>query len=145
MKDEVERIAEGEDEVLAVLARHREELGRSSEDCSEDDVVPGTAMGDVGEWELGMCKEVSWEEVEVLKCLGRGKAPGPDGILNEMVMYGGGRLVEVMLLQVMNLVMRSESLPADWKRSVLVPLHHHTWPSWALARHMTVVEGAIVV
>ena len=40
-----------------------------------------------------MCNEVSWEEVvEVLKFLRRGKASGPDGILNEMVMYGGGRL-----------------------------------------------------
>ena len=41
-----------------------------------------------------MCKEVNWEEVmEVLKCLRREKAPDPDGILNEMVMYGGGRAV----------------------------------------------------
>ena len=38
----------------------------------------------------------------------------PDGI--------GGRLVEVML-QVMNSVLWSESCPADWKRSLLVPLH----------------------
>ena len=69
-----------------------------------------------------MCKEVCWEEVvEVLKCLRRGKAPGPDG-LNEMVMYGGRRLVEVML-HVLNLVLRSESCPEDWKRSLLVPLH----------------------
>ena len=53
----------------------------------------------------------------------RGKAPGPDGILNEMVMYGGGRLVEVML-HAMNLLLRSESCPADWKRGLLVvPLH----------------------
>ena len=38
---------------------------------------------------MGMYKEVSWEEVvEVLKCLRRGKDPGPDGILNKMVMYG---------------------------------------------------------
>ena len=70
-----------------------------------------------------MCNEVSWEDVvEVLKCLRRGKAPGLGGILNEMVMYGGGRLVEVML-QVVNLVMRSVSCLADWKRSLLVPLH----------------------
>ena len=34
-----------------------------------------------------------------------------------------GRLVEVML-QVVDLVMRSESCPADWKRSLLVPLHN---------------------
>ena len=55
--------------------------------------------------------------MEVLKCLWRGKAPGPDGILNEMVMYGGGRLFELML-QVMHLVLRSESCPVDWKRSL---------------------------
>ena len=53
--------------------------------------------------------------MEVLNCLKRGKVPGPNGILNEMVIYSGGRLVEVML-QVMNLVMRSESCTADWKR-----------------------------
>ena len=35
-----------------------------------------------------------------------------------MVMYDDGRLVEVML-QVMNLVLRSESCPTDWKRSLL--------------------------
>ena len=56
------------------------------------------------------------------KCMRREKAPGPAGILNDMVMYGGGRLMEVML-QVMNLVWRSESCLADWKRSLLVPLH----------------------
>ena len=27
------------------------------------------------------------------------------------------------MLHVMNLVMQSESCPADWKRSLLVPLH----------------------
>ena len=69
-----------------------------------------------------MCNEVSWENVvEVLKCLRRGKAPGPDRILNEMVTYGGGKLVKVML-QVMNLVLKSESSPANWKRSLLVYL-----------------------
>ena len=51
----------------------------------------------------------------------REKAPGPDGILNEMVMYGGGRLVKVMQ-QLMNMVLRSESCLADWKGSLLVPL-----------------------
>ena len=48
-------------------------------------------------------------------------APDPDGILNEMVMYGGGMFVEVS--QVMNLVLRRESCSADWKWSLLVPLH----------------------
>ena len=91
-------IVEGEDELSEVTVRHWEELGRSSEGYSEDDVTPDTEMEDVGGCELGMCNEVSWEEVvEVLKCLRRKKAPGPDRILNELVMYCGGRLVEVML------------------------------------------------
>ena len=111
MKDEEGRIVEGEDDMLA---RHWEELGRRSRDCSEDDVVLDTAIGDVGGCGLGMCKEVCWEEVvEVLKCLRRGKPPGHYQTLIEMVMYGGGRLVE-MMLHVMNLVLRSESCLADW-------------------------------
>ena len=60
--------------------------------------------------------------MEVLKFLRRGEAPGLDGILNEMLMYGGGTLVEVML-QVMNLLLRSEFSPEAWKRGLLVPLH----------------------
>ena len=68
MKDEEGRIVEGEDEVLEVLARLWEELGRSS----EDDVVQDTEMGDVAGCKLCMCEEVSWvswvEVVDVLKC-----------------------------------------------------------------------------
>ena len=40
-----------------------------------------------------------------------------------MVIYGGERLVEVMQ-QVINLVLRSESCPANWLRSLLVSLHN---------------------
>ena len=46
MKDEEGRIVEGENEVLEKLARHWEELGRGSKECSEDYVGPGRAMGD---------------------------------------------------------------------------------------------------
>ena len=71
---------------------------------------------------LGMSDTVSWGEgVEGMKCLKRGKAPGLDGILNVMVIYGGERLVEV-ILQVMSFVMKSEFSLADW-RSLLVSFH----------------------
>ena len=52
MKNEEGRIVEGEDEVLEVMVRHWEELGRSNEDYREDDVILDTEMGD---WE-----DVSW-------------------------------------------------------------------------------------
>ena len=42
-------------------------------------------MGDVGGCELSMCRSKLGRRVEVLKCLRRGKAPGPNGILNEIV------------------------------------------------------------
>ena len=80
MKVEERRIVEGEDELLMVLARRWEELGRRSKDHSEDDVVPDTEMGDVGGSGVGMCKEVSWKEVVEVKCLRIGKDPGPNGI-----------------------------------------------------------------
>ncbi len=67
MKDEEGRILKGEDEVLEVLARLWEELGRSS----EDDVDQDAEMGDVAGCKLCMCEEVSWvsrvEVVDVLK------------------------------------------------------------------------------
>ena len=67
-------------------------------------------------------KTVSWDEVvEVLKGLRRWLLALIEFKI-EMIIYGSGRLVEVML-QVMNFVLRSESCPADWKRSLQVPLH----------------------
>ena len=49
MKDEEGKIVEGEDEGLEVMGKHWEELGRrSSENCSENDVVLYTEMGDMG-------------------------------------------------------------------------------------------------
>ena len=63
MKDDEGRMVKGEDEVLEVMAKHWEELGRKREDTEAE-------MGDVGEHELVMCEEVIWEEeVEVMKCL----------------------------------------------------------------------------
>ena len=47
--------------------------------------------------ELVMCDEVSWEEVvAVMKYLKRGKAVGPNRIMNKILMHGCGQLVEVM-------------------------------------------------
>ena len=50
------------------------------------------------------------------------EVPEREKSLMEFYMRWWCMVVEVML-QVMNLVWRSESCPADWKRSLLVPLH----------------------
>ena len=42
--------------------------------------------------------------------------------MNEMLVYRVGQLVEVMVFM-MNVVMKSEYCPLDWKRGLLVPFH----------------------
>ena len=119
MKENEGRTVEEEDEVLEVMAKHWEEFGRKREDTEAE-------MGDMGEHELVMCEELSWEEVvEVMKCLKGGKTAGPDGIMKEILMYGDGRLVNVMLLM-MNVVMKSYYCLLDRKRSLLVLLHNYS-------------------
>ena len=71
----------------------------------------------MGGCELGMCKEVSWEEaVEVLKCLKGWKALGNFKIEGTLWWRKVGGWM-------MNLVVGIESCPAEWKRSLLVPFH----------------------
>ena len=35
--------------------------------------------------------------MDILKSLMRGKTPGLDGVLNKMIMYGGGRMVDALV------------------------------------------------
>ena len=106
-------VVEETEQVLEVLANHWEELGKSR-----------NSLGPEQEPELvhessDMCQEIGWEEVvRVLKMLKRGKAPGPDRILNEMLIYGGSRMVES--LRYMFNVMRV--YPQDWKCSFVITL-----------------------
>ena len=73
--------------------------------------------------EISMCEQIRWEEVvDILKSLNGGKAPGPDRILNEVIMYVSGRMVEV-LVDMLNLVLRSECCLEDRIRSLVVPLY----------------------
>ena len=56
--------------------------------------------------------------LNIVKGLKRGKAPGPDSIINEMLKYGGNRMVEV-LCSLVNLVMESRYWLDDWWRSYI--------------------------
>ena len=109
-------VVEETEQVLEGLAKHWEELGKSR-----------TSLGPEQEPELvhensDMCQEIGWEEVvRVLKMLKRGKVPGPDGILNEMLIYGGSRMVE-SLRCMFNVMRRSQVYPQDWKSSFVIPL-----------------------
>ena len=118
MKSSSGVVVEEPDEILDVLAQHWEELGKAQMEGSAVELggVELESREDVSD----MCQEVSWHEVVgVLKQLKRGKAPGPDGILNEMLIYGGTRVE--CLVSILNVVRVTKQCPNDWRRSFVVP------------------------
>ena len=77
-------------EVLEELAKHWEDLGKHQTNGGRIIAEMEDRREDNG---LDMCEKVTWQQVlSVVRCLRRGKAPGPDGILNEMIVYGGFRV-----------------------------------------------------
>ena len=71
-----------------------------------------------------ICEMVTFDDevVGILKQLKRGKATGPDDIPNEIMMYGGTRMV-VTIVQLFDLVVHQACCPNDWRRSYTVPLY----------------------
>ena len=69
-----------------------------------------------------ICEMVTFDEVVgILKQLIRGKAAGPDGIFNEMMLYVGTRIVKTMV-QLFNIVLQHTCCLNDW-RSFVVPVY----------------------
>ena len=97
-------VVEKRKDILEVWAMHWEGLGKMSQLGQE---VPIDNL-------KFKAKEVNWmieplgfqEMFTIVKGLMKGMDPGPDGIINEMLMYGGNRMVEV-LHSLVNLVMES--------------------------------------
>ena len=64
------------------------------------------------------------QEVEIgesLKRMKGGKAMGPDGIPIEVWRCLGDRAI-IWLTKLFNLIFRSNKMPEEWRRSILVPI-----------------------
>ena len=119
MKNKVGRVEEGQEDVLE-LAKQWEELGRSS--SQESEVTTEEDETGIEGVQSDICEAVTFDEVVgILKQFKRGKAAGPDGILNEMLMYGGTKILET-LVQLFNTVIKHACCPKDWRRSFVVHL-----------------------
>ena len=119
MKNKVGRVEEGQEDVLEELAKHWEELGRSS--SQESEVTTEEDETGIEGVQSDICETVTFDEVVgILKQLKRGKAAGPDGILKEMLMYGGTKIVET-LVQLFNTVicMLSKGLEKELCRTFI--------------------------
>jgi len=62
------------------------------------------------------------EDIEKeLRSLKNRKSPGPDGIFNEMLKYGGTELT-LHLMQLSQQIFKQHTIPKAWKQSIITPL-----------------------
>ena len=65
----------------------------------------------------------------------RGKAPGPGGIMNELwCTYGGAGIGQVLVVS-LNVVVKSECCPSDWKKSSESWMATWSWQGIAAELH----------
>lgn len=59
---------------------------------------------------------------EIIKKLKNGKTPGPDGINNELIKYGGNRVVKE-IHELINQIWDMEHVPEEWGIGAIYPIH----------------------
>lgn len=130
MRDEQGRRAASREESTNIWADFYEKLGQGLSSGSAFD--EGTEKEvkehierlrkDGSEWIPGLSEVPSEAEVlQAVKILKRGKAAGPDGIRNEMLMEGGPSMVSA-LTRLFRLVWIAEKVPSDWQTGSVVPI-----------------------
>uniref|UniRef100_A0A8I6WS22 Reverse transcriptase domain-containing protein n=1 Tax=Hordeum vulgare subsp. vulgare TaxID=112509 RepID=A0A8I6WS22_HORVV len=122
--DEVKCIKDGDDPLLvkdeAIKRRWREYF----DNLYNGEVDSSTIELDDSFDDTSMCFVRRIQECEVKEALKRmkvGKAMGPDGIPIE-VWRGLGDIAIVWLTKLFNLIFRSNKMPEEWRRSILVPI-----------------------
>ena len=69
-----------------------------------------------------MTQKITMPELQkAIKKLKKKKAPGPDGITNEMLMYLTGASLK-KLLEIFNLTWEKGDVPQQWKEAIMIPL-----------------------
>ncbi|KAI5717819.1 hypothetical protein M8J77_011797 [Diaphorina citri] len=58
----------------------------------------------------------------VIDSLKKNKAPGPDNISNEMIIYGGDQMTK-KIVSIFNRILLEQFIPAQWKTSKIILLH----------------------
>lgn len=69
-----------------------------------------------------MILEVTDQEIiTIVKKLKNRKSPGDDGITNEMIKYGGERLLSE-IIKLVKQIFQKTKIPDDWKTSIVIPV-----------------------
>jgi len=57
-----------------------------------------------------------------MRNLKNNKAAGTDGIHQELIKYGGNKLLN-RIYELLRLIWEEEKLPEEWKETIIVPIH----------------------
>ena len=86
-------------------------------------VEPHPVSGDVRPEDGELCDELSEEEISAaITQLRKGRAPGVDEVSAELLKLGGEESVR-WLKAIADCIWREESVPRDWRKQLLIPLH----------------------
>ncbi len=75
-----------------------------------------------GDWPHTQGRLEQSEVMEAIRKLKLGKAPGPDGIIAEMLKYGGEIVVDWMMW-ICNLAWEQSKVPEDWREAIIVSIY----------------------
>ena len=84
--------------------------------------------------------EISIKEVEnAIRSLKCGKAARADGVIAEMIEYGGPRILDLFWF-LCNLCWKSGEIPDDWRGAFIVPLYKGTMKDCANHRAIGLIS-----
>ena len=112
---------------LEVLKRHYQQLGTCSVDTAFDDSWKEEVDKKVCEFstvcvESVLDREIDLEEIALcVKKLKKYKTGGSDGLVGELLKYGGSGMVE-LLKQLFTVIWREEFVPPQWREGLIVNL-----------------------
>ena len=107
------------EDVRESLGKYWEELGKSVGAGQHNEQQDPGGETEV-ETTAGNVDRISMEEIlYALRNLERGKAAGPDGILNEMLMFGVEKMISSMRVLFISFT-ELEEYPQEWRRSLIV-------------------------
>ena len=113
---------------LEVLQRHYQQLGKLSLDSNfdaewkeevESNMNRYGSMSDLCEDEF-LDKEI--EKGEIVKCIKNNKTAGSDGLVGELLKYGGSGMV-FLLEQLFLVVWHEETVPKQWREGLIVTVN----------------------
>jgi hypothetical protein len=117
IKDETERLLTKNEDIKNEWREYFDKL--FNEDSGSSSIELDTSSDDLNSQFVRRIQES--EVKDVLKRMKGGKAMSPDGIPIE-VWRSLGDVVIVWLTKLFNLIFRSNKMPDDWSRSILVPI-----------------------